>query len=598
MDDDLSLPRLVMRGALHGAALGLLVGGLEALPLGVLVTMQLSIGGLLALVATAAISFGILGFLVAFLVGWPIHLLLRRVVVSRALSLQLATTGLVLVGYLFGGFAVDEWINGRAWAAVFLAALPIFLFATIFLLSGRLYRMGEFGQKAPIGFWPAALGGMVVLQAAGVGLSLSRDTGGRGALQSDPRFVVIAVDGLRADLGSAETPNIDRLVTDGAVFTQVITPTPDPAGAIASLLTGLPPTTHQVLRPDDHLLRARGLLSATLSSEGYAVGGFVSDPAIGAWRGFGHGYQIYDDARFAALPGLSRQRIVGDLGRLLGYFSDPRTGAATVDAFLAWQAAHADLPTFALVQLREPRTPFVAHGLPGYEANGTPDAPLVDHAARIRERRTSYDATEVRTLRRLYREEVAYVDLQVGRILEGIEATGHADNTVVVLVGTGGQHLGEHGLWDTSGLRDEVVHVPLVLKVPGVGRGGVVTSQTRLLDVFPTVLEHAEIEPRHEAQALSVLGFFDGSRKVGLAAPLAGQDEEGRWLAGRRTGGMKYIRTLSTGDELLFDIDEDPEEDHDLASEGAEAILGPRRETDRDARRLAALLGVTLVSVD
>jgi len=597
-DEDLSLPRLVLRGASHGAALGLLVGGLEALPLGVLVTMPLGLTGLLPLVALAAISFGLLGFVVSFVVGWPIHLLLRRVVVSRALSLQLAVTALLLVGYLFGGFAYDEWTGGRAWAAAFLLALPVFLFVTTFLLSGRLYRMAEFGQKAPVGFWPVALGGMLLLQVAGVGLSLSRDTGGRGALPDDPRFVVIAVDGLRADLGSAQTPHIDRLVTEGAVFTQVISPTPDPAGAVAAVLTGLPPTTHRVLDGDDHLLRASALLSATLSDEGYAVGGFVSDRRLGAWRGFGYGFQTYDDAVSATLPGLSRQRVAGDVGRLLGLFPDTRSAPATVDAFLGWLDAHQDLPFFALVHLQEPVAPFEPHGLPGFEANGTPSDPLLDHAARMASGRTSFDAGEVRILRRMYQEEVALVDQQVGRILQAIDAHGIADNTVVVLIGTSGQHLGEHGVWHHAGLRDETVHVPMVLRVPGAGRGSVITAQTRLQDLYPTVLEHAEIGARHEAQAMSVLGFFEGTRKLGLAAPLLGRDADGAWQVGRRTGGMKYIRTLSTGQEQLYDLDADPEEEHDLVGESEDAVQGPRRETDRDARRAAALLGVPLTAVE
>lgn len=592
--DDLSLPNLVLRGALHSAALGLLIGGLEALPLGALVTLPPSLIQISLLTVVAALAFSVLGFVVAFLIGWPIHFVLRNVVVSRGLSLQVALTTLLLVGYLFGGFAWDELNGGRAWAAAVLLAMPVFLGVTIFLLAGRLYRMAEFGQRPPVGIWPVAGLGALAMMGLGIGLSMSRDLGGQDGLDSDPRMVVVVVDGLRADLGSAETPNLDRLVSEGAVFTQAVSPTPDPAGAVASLMTGLPPTTHRILRDSDRMIRAKALMASTLADSEYATAGFVSSPDLGAWRGFDYGFHVYDDARASWLPGASRERVLGDVGRLLGLYEGRRPAERTVDAFLSWLDGR-ETPFFALVHLSEPLAPFEPHGLPGFEANGTPDAPILDHAARIEAGSLSFDATETRSLRRLYKEEVAVVDAQVGRILDGLTAKGLDDRAVVVVVGSVGHHLGEHGIWHADGLRDETIHVPLIIKIPGKGTGQVVSQQVRMEDLYPTLLEHAQVEPRHQAQGLSLLGFFDGSRKRGLMARMIGRDADGSWVAGARSGTGKVIRNLGTGDVEAFDLEGDPEEAHDVWAEAADALSAEADASERMARTLAVLLGVPLV---
>ncbi|MFK7931241.1 MAG: sulfatase [Myxococcota bacterium] len=559
---DSSLPRLVMRGAVHGAALGLLVGGLESLPLAVLVTAPLGAVGVLLLCAVAAVSFAVAGALVSFVVGWPVHFLLQRVVVSRGLALQLALTGLILVGYLFGGFAYEEWSDGRTGAALFLAALPLFLFFSIFLLSSRLYRMEELDQKPPIGFWPAAVAGAALLIAGGLGLSLTRDTGGRGALESDPRFVVIAVDGLRHDFGGADTPNLDRLAASGVVFKDAITPTPSPGPAVASLLTGLPPLRHKLLLDHHTLVRAKGLLSLTLSEAGYAVGGFVSDPRLADAQGFGYGFQTYDATQPTWVAGIERERIWSDLGRVFGWFRSSRPASRTVDAFLGWMTDHAEVPFFALVHLSDPQ----------FEASPA-------------------DEMEERALVRAYRERVSHVDEQVGRIVNALTAEGLKKNTVVMVVGTSGVSLGTEGQFGARALTDDTVHVPLIVSFPDGVDPGVIYSQVRIYDVFPTVLEHAEVEPRHQAEALSLQGLIDGSRKRGLAAVLF-SSHGGRPMVGLRSADMKYVREVGPDQEWLFDLREDPDELNSLNDAQPDTLVEFRARVKPELLRARALLHV------
>lgn len=561
--EDSSLPRLVLRGAVHGAALGLLIGGLEALPLGVLVTAPLGFVGIALLCIVAAVSFSVAGFAVAFVVGWPVHWLLQRVVVSRGLALQLALTGLILIGYLFGGFALDELNGGRPAAAGFLAGLPVFLFVAIFLLSGRLYRMSEMGQRPVVGFWPVAVGGAIALMAVGIGLNQSRDTGGRGALPSDPRVVVIAVDGLRADMGGADVPRLEALASSGWTFSDAITPMPSPAPAIAAVLTGLPPAQNQVLRQGDRLPRAKGLLSRTFAEEGYAAGGFVSDTRLGDRWGFGYGFQVYDALQDAPVAGLDRERLWGDLGGALGLFGARRSASSTVDRAVDWMESHAELPFFALIHMSDPH----------FDA-------------------TPADGIEERELARAYRTRVAEVDRQVGRVLDAVDRHGLTDNTVIVVTGTSGVSLGEGGAWGSRGLTDASVHVPLIVRVPGVAEGEILEAQVRLQDLFPTLLDHAEITARHQPEALPLQGLADGSRERGLAAVLTARTPDGAWWVGVRSGGRKYGRRLDTGEEFLFDLDDDPDELRDIAGDRPQALAEERAKVQSQVRRVGSLLEI------
>jgi arylsulfatase A-like enzyme len=587
MDDESPLS-LTLYGAVRAMGLGLLVGGLEALTLPLAVALPLGPLDVALLGAISLLSFGLGGLGVALVVGLPIHVLLRRVVVSRGLAVQLALTALVLGVAFLLGLVVDELRDGRAWVAAGLLGFVVFLPALVFLFASRLFRVVEAGQRT-VPFLPVAAGVAVLFLAGGAGLAASRDTGGAGALPDDPRVVLILVDGLRADAGGAQAPSLDRLAAGGAVFAEAVTPAPATAPAVASVLTGRPPLRHRVVRDGDRLGRYRSLLQSVFRDAGYATAGFVSGSAVGAGRGFAYGWHVFDDERGSPLPGLSRLRLVGPVVRAL---SPPhRPAATTVDRFLAWLDDHADVPFFAVIHLSEPAPPFVPHGLPGFEANGRPGSPIVDHAARLDE--TGFGETDARALRRLYQEEVAVVDAAIGRVLDALDERGLTEDTVVAVAGTGGVLLGEHkGAFTDEGLYDETLRVAMTVRIPGAGAGQTVGPQVRLHDLYPTVLAHAEIEPPEEPEAISLLGYLDGRRTRPLWTPVVGRDLQGRWTVGYRDNALKYLRVLENGHERLYDLEEDPAEATNDAEDLPRTLEKARLRMAPEALVAGELLGV------
>jgi iduronate 2-sulfatase len=136
-------------------------------------------------------------------------------------------------------------------------------------------------------------------------------------------------------------------------------------------------------------------------------------------------------------------------------------------------------------------------------------------------------------VRRHYAACVSYADAQVGRLLEKLQQTGAADNTIVVLWGDHGWHLGEHAVWGKHTLFDESLRSPLIVRYSGIPQPGVAShAVVESLDVFPTLCDLARL-PRPD--------FVDG---ISLR-PLLEQPEGPGHDAVSYSGGAKTIRTDS-----------------------------------------------------
>jgi len=96
---------------------------------------------------------------------------------------------------------------------------------------------------------------------------------------------------------------------------------------------------------------------------------------------------------------------------------------------------------------------------------------------------------------RSYYASVSYMDAQLGRLLEGLERSGRAENTIVVFFGDHGWLLGEHGQWQKMSLFEESARVPLVVYAPGAKGNGKASGRTvELVDLYPTLADLAGFE--------------------------------------------------------------------------------------------------------
>jgi choline-sulfatase len=209
-----------------------------------------------------------------------------------------------------------------------------------------------------------------------------------------------------------------------------------------------------------------------------------------------------------------------------------------------------------------------------------------------------YDVTEahVRNARHAYYGMVSYVDDKVGRILAALEACGLAKDTVVVFAVDHGEMLGERGMWFKQTFFEWSARVPLMVAAPGMAPGRC-AAHVSLVDLLPTFLDFAGgsgrvdiADPLHGRSLVPLMtGEEDGAERVVISE----YSSEGVCAASRmvRQGRYKYVITRGLA-PMLFDLEADPNELHDLAGTPAlasiEAELRSRATEDWDPERVHA----------
>jgi arylsulfatase A-like enzyme len=133
------------------------------------------------------------------------------------------------------------------------------------------------------------------------------------------------------------------------------------------------------------------------------------------------------------------------------------------------------------------------------------------------ERFSPASGSDADALRALYAAEIAFVDSQIGRVIDALKSGGLWDSTVVVVTADHGEGLGDHDWWTHGVLYQEQIRVPLMLRVPGLGAGLRVPSLVRSIDLMPSVLEAAGVERAHwpEMDGESLLGSLHSGRTAG-----------------------------------------------------------------------------------
>lgn len=371
--------------------------------------------------------------------------------------------------------------------------------------------------------------------------------------QDKPNVLFIAVDDLKPILGCygdelVKSPNIDRLAAQGTVFLNAHCQQAVCGPSRASLLTGLRPDTTKVW---DLKTRIRDILPDVVTlpqyfkENGYtAVGtGKIYDPRSvdsrnaddpASWSRPYVQFGDNPDEEFgcvnpefvAKVRALKEKGVVKDgaLKKKLGgtppveidqdvpdnAYADGRiadTGIALLN-----ELAPKDEPFFIAVGFKKPHLPFVApkkyadlykrsqfhlaevkerpegapdfHWQPGWELrNGSySDIPPIGDGGPIPEDMQI-------TLIHGYYACVSYTDAQIGRLLDALEESGEADNTIVVLWGDHGWHLGDHGMWCKHTNYEQATRVPLIIADLRKPTGQQSTSVAEFVDVYPTLCE-------------------------------------------------------------------------------------------------------------
>jgi len=172
----------------------------------------------------------------------------------------------------------------------------------------------------------------------------------------------------------------------------------------------------------------------------------------------------------------------------------------------------------------------------------------------------------------------SFIDAQVGLVLDALEETGLADNTIVIFFGDHGFHLGEHGCWSKYTLFEQVTRVPLLVRVPGAaGNGCVCRGIVEMVDLVPTLADFWNIPVPDRMEGISFAPLVaDPARPWKKAAFTAHHTGKARSV---RTERYRYTEWQRDNAVELYDLQEDPLEQVNRADDPA--LAGVRAEHAR-----------------
>jgi choline-sulfatase len=174
----------------------------------------------------------------------------------------------------------------------------------------------------------------------------------------------------------------------------------------------------------------------------------------------------------------------------------------------------------------------------------------------------------VRTHLREYYAIISHLDAQVGRILDALERSGKADNTIVVFTADNGLAVGQHGLLGKQCLYDHSVRVPLIVAGPGVPKDKRVDAMVYMPSLYATTCEMAGVPAPKTVQFPSLVPLITGEKQSLYDDLYGGYVHTQRMV---RTDRWKLTLTPGAGEVQLFDVRDDPWEQHNVAGDPGNA---------------------------
>lgn len=420
-----------------------------------------------------------------------------------------------------------------------------------------------------------------------------------------------------------QTPNIDRLAATGTRFTRAYCQAPYCGPSRASFLSGYYPHASGVQGYNSpraaigqratwpQHFRNAGYRSARISKIYHmGVPGDIEAGSDGAddpaswterfnspgpeWQAPGTGETLENNPHGTkpVMGGNTFVVVAADGDDLV--HSDGKTAAKAC----AWLHQHRADPFFLAVGFVRPHVPFVSPRL--YHNPYQPDAmqlpekvagdwddipkPGINYKT-SKNMRMNID--QQRKAVAGYYAAVAFVDAQVGKVLDALDREGLADRTIVVFTSDHGFHLGEHDFWAKVSLHEESARVPLIIRAPGK-QPAVSNSLVELLDLFPTTANLCGLEPPARLQGKDLTPVLDDPKhEVRDAVFSVSAMSRGLMMRDHRWAYIQYGEHAENGCEL-FDMQRDPQQFTNLAQSPAhQSVVGQWQQ--RLAAKLNAL---------
>ena len=420
-------------------------------------------------------------------------------------------------------------------------------------------------------------------------------------LKTRPNVLFIVVDDLNDWIGcmaghpDAITPNIDGIAASGVLFLNAHCQAPICGPSRASVMTGLRPSTTGIygqikdkdLREDNPVVQKAVYLSEYFMNQGYKTFGvgklFHTSDGAGAFQEYGGVFEKYGpkpENRMHYDPAWFKKP--GNTSTDWGAFPDsddkmPDTKSANW-AIAKLQETH-DKPFFLAVGFIRPHVPWHVPqkwfdlfpvdkiNLPPYLKDDDNDLPAISkRIAEVPMMPTTEWALETgqwKDMVQAYLASTAFVDDKVGMVLKALKNSSYADNTIIVLWGDNGYHMGEknrfakHSLWTRS------TNVPMIIAGPGLSGNQKCKRPVGLIDLYPTLLELCRLPENTHLEGRSLVPLLHHPE---AKWPYPAITTYGLNNHALRSDNFHYIR-YEDGSEELYDLENDNNEWYNIADE-------------------------------
>lgn len=412
---------------------------------------------------------------------------------------------------------------------------------------------------------------LLLVFAAGAYILVGRESAVEDELRCfDCNVVVIGFDALQAGhvhhlgYGRETTPTLDALAGKGATFLKSYSAAPWTVPSFMSYFTSLYPAQHglrnkfEIYTPQVQKIASVKETVRTLAQEfkeaGYLTGGFTGDAGVLSDFGYDRGFDVYTDEQpFGSVQRSSEHALLWlDANKGKKFFM-----------FLHGYDAHGQFSELPKGYV----SPFTTGDASSVSASKQRD---------LREEGLARGSLSVSDAERAewvawYDGKILEADKKIGAFIEELRVRGLLDKTLIVVISDHGTEVFEHGRVDHGfSLFDELIHVPLIISWPARELGLRISETVRTIDVAPTILAIAGITPTAawtaQEEGESLLPLLTGEERENR--PVFSETDYREYTYKRSyisPDNWKYIRTLETGGEELYNLADDPHERENLA---------------------------------
>ncbi|MEM7330668.1 MAG: sulfatase [Chloroflexota bacterium] len=396
-----------------------------------------------------------------------------------------------------------------------------------------------------------------------------------------PNVLLLTIDTLRADwLGcyghpKAISPHMDAFAEKSMRFTQAVTGGSWTQAAFPVMMTSTYASMYGgCLGP---LSEERPSPISTLTIQGYKTAGFSTSPLLSKTFAYDQGFEQFIDLvpnekdnfvrKMKGGQSLLRNPLFHQLALTFGQNMRPakvyEPAEVLVDSVIDWLSL-TNGPFFAWAHFMDVHWPYHLEDQltkPMDIAQAWED--LV-HLHEVNWKGASISDDQKAHYIGLYEKAIRYTDAEIGRLLNWLEQSPLADDTIIIIVSDHGEEFMERGYWGhvEINLYDEILKVPMLMRLPGQQEGQVIEQQVRTLDIMPTVLELCNCEIPERTEGSSFAPLWNGNPAAyDQPVSISERWREENHVVAVRTEAFKYIWDSETPEQpKLYDLLADPKE--------------------------------------